>query len=450
MVTATTQRRSTATRSRPVFAHVMTGASIVLAFTALPLGVPRVVAVGGFALHLYEVTLLLAALAWLIRGNRSRSTDLTALVFLLLLGAASAISFLAGLGTSAIISDVRYLAMVPVAVFVAGRTWNAGAGGYVKLLTWVLWVSAVITMLASVTGLDLGQRQMGASLDIGDVSAASRLITEATYPAVAVIAVCLYLYLTGNLARGAGVALVVPSALIVLLSFSRNPLLSFAVAGLLAVLRAPSAALFARLVKLILAATAALLVVWGLAALDPGGAMSVWFDNQVTGMVNRVIEGISLDALSLDGSTQYRTQQENPYLWAAFQQSPILGHGFGYEYKPAFTGRYFATDEIAAGASRYAHMFYGWITVKTGLIGLTAFLIMAVFIPLSRALRRGATPIATALGAALLGMLVQSFVAPMPIGSPTSVLFGALLGLVLASTEPVVSSTQAAAGRAAA
>lgn len=409
---------------------IPTTATLVIAFTALPDFIPRTVAVGGLSVRLYEITLLIAVVAWSCR-RRCRGSDGVALLLMLLLGAGCLVSRLAGHSVTAILADTRLLVLVPLAVFVAGRAWNAEVKpNYVRWLSIVLWVSAVTTLIASTTGLSLGQRQLEASLDLRDAQAATRLVTEATYPAVAVLSACLCLYLLGRLPVASRFALVVPAGLIVLLSFSRNPLLSLAVAAAVAVLVAPAAATLTRALKVAISLLVAAGMAWALSRLDPSGGVAAWFDSQIAGLTTRVLDGLTPDALAQDGSTQYRTAQENPYLLAAIQASPILGHGFGYEYKSGFTGRYFASAEELALASQYAHNFYLWLPVKIGLAGTTAFLLLVV--PrILRAFRAGTEASTVALAAAMLGLLVQSTVAPMPIGSPTSVLFGGLLGLVL-------------------
>jgi O-antigen ligase len=409
----------------------MTVATIAASFTALPIWVPRAVSVGGLNLNVYEAFLILAAAGWLLYGKSRRNTDLTAAFLAGFLVLAALISVLAQMPAAAVIFETRRLLVLAVAIFVAGRAWGTADRVYLRAIGAVLWVSAVITILASATGLDLGQRALAASLEYGDELAATRLLTEATYLGVAVLSACLCLFLASNLSKRAAVGLVLPAVLVVLLSFSRNPLLSLGVAAVVALISAPTFATLIRALKLALIAGATLLVVWGTSLLDPGGPVERWLSSQFLGFADRVIGGLSSDALSADSSALYRAQQETPYLVLAFQQSPVFGHGFGFEYKPDFTGRRYASAEIAVAASRYAHHFFLWMLVKTGLVGLLAFLTLTL-IPALRALGRRTPAMVTALAAALLGMFAQSFVAPMPIGTPTCLLFGALVGAVAA------------------
>lgn len=423
-----------------------TMATLVAAFVTLPVWIPRTVAAVGLTFQVYEVLLLLAALAWLLSGKRNRATDNTAFIALVLLVTAFGLSYLARLELSAIIFETRRLVVLAIAVFVAGRAFRTIGARYVQVLSATLWFSLALTLFASLTDLDLGQRVLAASLEYGDASAAVRLITDATYPSVAVLTTCICLYLMGRLPTAMWGALVLPAFLIVLLSFSRNPLISLAFGVAVAIWHSPSVATAARAIRLIVLTGLAVAVAWLFALLDSGGPIAHWLSAQTAGFTDRVLGGLSAQALATDSSTLYRTDQENPYLETAFWQSPLIGHGFGFEYKPAFTGRYYASEEIAIQASRYAHQFYLWLAVKTGLVGLAMFLFLALR-PALRALRRNTPHLTTAFASALLGMMAQSFFAPMPVGSPTSLLFGALLGFVVAGVAKTPTTARTTSRR---
>lgn len=106
------------------------------------------------------------------------------------------------------------------------------------------------------------------------------------------------------------------------------------------------------------------------------------------------------------------------------QKSPLWGNGFGYAYKPINTGR--ALSDKSENLQCYAHNFYLWLLVKAGPVGFLLFLV-----PIARVLvaaLRGSGHVALTTGALAAGLLAVSFVAPMPLGSPTAVLLGLVTG----------------------
>ncbi|WIB16066.1 O-antigen ligase family protein [Curtobacterium sp. MCPF17_050] len=425
----------------PMVITVLTFAS---AFTALPTSIPRALPIAGISVELYEILAVFAAAGLLLRTRKQKVTDSSSAVLAVLLVSASILSLATNTNAVYILYDGRRLFVLAIAIFVAGRAaWQISQAPrvYLRVLTAMMWISAALTALASTTGLDLGQRSLTASLEPGDDGSAVRLITSSTYLAVVVLCVCLYLYLRGALPSTAVVSLVLPSALIVALSFSRNPILALAVAAAAGLLHSRGAQSASRVARGLAISATALASLWALGLLDPSGGLNNWLTQQLSGLVDRVFAGSTGDALSTDKSTLYRTQQEDPYLWEAIRNSPFWGHGLGSPYKPEFTGRRYATPEIATAASRYAHNFFLWMTAKTGLLGLLIFLACTLR-PTSSLFRPSSTPVfATALGAALLGMFMQSWVAPMPNGTPTALLFGALVGAAMThDKQPMIGN----------
>jgi len=157
----------------------------------------------------------------------------------------------------------------------------------------------------------------------------------------------------------------------------------------------------------------------------PGGA---WINLQVTSYGDRVLSGLSAEAQAADSSIQYR-DIEDVYLLEAVRTSPVVGHGFGYAYKPP-SGQ---SDFLLNYAPYYAHNFYLWLLAKTGVLGgvLFAFVVIP---PLLRVLR-SASNAALAAAAGLASMLAVSFVAPIPLGGASSILFGALVGFVTVKSK---------------
>jgi O-antigen ligase len=131
--------------------------------------------------------------------------------------------------------------------------------------------------------------------------------------------------------------------------------------------------------------------------------------------------------LAHDDSANYR-ERELTNLEIAVSKAPVLGHGFGFAYQPP-QGK--AGTFWGDRAPYYSHNFYWWTLAKTGIIGL-GLALFAMLAPLAGALtQRYSGPQVAAAAASLAGLLAVSWVAPLPIDSPTSLLIGAALGAAL-------------------
>ncbi|MDO1480755.1 O-antigen ligase family protein [Rhodococcus ruber] len=403
-------------------------ATLVLACAALPAGFTPSFSFGGFTFPAYEIALLAAFVVALRSGiNKSTSFNLGVLMTWLLIGIGTAT--IAGNLSIHTIGDLRNLAQLVMALVVAAATINTPvAERCAVVMKWVLWFSLGIILTASTVGIALAGRSEQAAL-VGESAEATRYLTAATYPALATLCICIALGVLGIAPFRSTWSWSLPSILILFLAFSRNHILGVVitvVAALIAV-RSLRVALSAAAKIALAGATiggAALIVVSPLMADLPG---MKWAGAQVQSYSARVVEGIRSDTLQSDPSAMFR-QAENELLRQSINEAPVFGHGFGYAYKLPDGKRGTWTYEQAP---YYAHNFYLWATAKTGIVGLILFG-AAVATPLLIAIFRTGTSVrlASAISAAALGFLAISFVAPMPLGSPTAATLGVMVGCV--------------------
>lgn len=404
-------------------------ATVVLTIVTVPAQIPMFFGVAGFTVYLYEVMLVAAFLAVL-----TKKPSLAACVFRRVVVLASVLITFSLVGLARgheivrVVGDVRPLIYLLLAYFIGSKISGTPVmGRVVSLLTPTLYFSAGISILASVSGLAVsGRGDVLGGIATGEN--AVRLLTPATYPATAVLCGIACLLIAGRIRARSSLTLAIPALIIVFLSFSRNSLIAVAVAslfGLLAIGVMRSVPAMVRISLFIVAAAGSLIL---LATVMRGTAIGDWLSTQLWAYNDRVFGGISEGGIRADSSAQYRLVQENPYLLEGIADSPIIGHGFGYPYKPLLTGRvYFSGSEALR---YYAHNFYLWLPVKSGIIGLLAFA-YAVLSPVVSTIR-SASSSALASGAAAAGLLASSVVAPMPLANNTAVLLGSLVGVCAA------------------
>ncbi len=403
-------------------------ATIVLGCAALPAGLTPSFSLGGFTFPAYEIALFAALMAALrISINRWTKFNLSLLATWLLIGVGSAT--LTGNLSVHTIGDLRNLGQLFMALVVAATVINTPvAERCAVVMKWVLWGSVVLILTASTAGIALAGRSEQAAL-VGESAEATRYLTAATYPALATLCICVALAVLGTVPFRVTWSWTLPSILILFLAFSRNHILGIAITVIAALvaLRSLNAA-FAATARIVLGGT----TIGAIAFLAASPAMSdlpgmKWVTVQVNSYSARVVEGINSDTLQRDPSALFR-QEENDLLRQSVYEAPVFGHGFGYAYKPPAGGR---GTWMFEQAPYYAHNFYLWATAKTGIVGLILFgaaTVTPVLIPI---LRTGSSSrLASGISAAALGFLAISFVAPMPLGSPTAAILGAMVGCV--------------------
>ncbi|WP_213576696.1 O-antigen ligase family protein [Rhodococcus sp. USK13] len=395
-------------------------ATIFLAFLSVPNSFPTSFYVMGVQVRFYEPFLVMSVCYVALRYRRRSRFGVTGIVLAIAFGVVLAI--LLSNPVSRIYIDTRLFIYLPMAYFVASRFFViVNTRAVLRMIPWVLWISAISTIAASALGSKLAQMQSEAA---GSTAEATRLIGPATYAAVVVVSGVIALVIGGYATIRETWIYWTPALPLMLLSFSRNILISIFVAGLFALVASRSWPAVVRLIRTVVVTVLGLgLLYWSLSGLAGIPGVS-WIQAQADGFLIRVVGGIGGQAINQDGSAQFRFQQENAYLVAEIYESPLWGHGFGFAYKPINTGR--AISDKSENLQYYAHNFYLWILVKAGLVG---FLLM--LIPIARVLGaalRGGGPVRLATGAAAAGLLAVSIVAPMPLGSPTAVLLGLVIG----------------------
>jgi O-antigen ligase len=400
--------------------------TLVLACLAIPAGTPTTVGIGGFTFPIYEMTLFVAFLLAVNRGVAKYTRHRIWFLALWMVVGLS-VSFLDALEPVRIIGDVRSLIQMAMALVVAAVYINTDtARKCAEALKWTLWFSAILTVAASVSGLHLAGRA-GDSTLVGGNADAIRFLTAANFPALATVCVCAALIILGRASLRSTLMWTLPALIVLLMAFSRNHIIGLALAVIVALVAT-------RDLRTIVRATIRIAVVSAVLVLATWGVTSSVFDDmpghswaklQAESYSSRVLEGLTEESRAQDASTLYRAE-ETQRLELSISEAPVMGHGFGYAYKLAEgkRGSWFYDQ-----GPYYAHNFYLWALVKSGVVGLALFL-AAMALPLVRPVLHPTNPVATACAAAAIGLLGVSWVAPMPLGSPTAVVLGALVGAV--------------------
>ena len=309
----------------------------------------------------------------------------------------------------------------------------------------ILWISALAALVTSVTGLHLvaGPVQE-VSTNIAGTETRFGVLRFQLAPSLAssvtlcVVAGFALIHRDRSVVRRAVLRYGPPSAVLVFLSFARNSLLALALATAFSLLVGVRTGQVRRAAARVLA----LGVVAGLGAVAVfaltevatrvAGAARNPVEAQVSAYRGRVLDVLGGDKLKNDSSASFRSA-ENRYAVAAIRRRPLAGSGFGAAYRPRFRLDPFSD----ARGTRYAHNYYLWIAVKTGLVGLALSLTLFTW-PLLRFLRRrrGATrrweaDVAPLL-AGLVGALGILFVAPAASAPGFASVFGCLLGFLWA------------------
>lgn len=403
--------------------------TIFVTFAAFPAWVPQEVRVGGISFQYYEFLLLAAAAIALTQPAAVSVVKYVAPFIVLCLVTAGWSLLIAGADFGKMGSDVRWPFYTAVAMYIASKV--VGSPNQTRCLQAVLatvWFSAITVVLASTTNIELVGTSEAASLAVYGRDIATRFLTPATFLAVVIAAVCITCLISGN-PRGFRVSVwLIPAAVLIILSFSRNHLLGLAVAVLFALFAFRSAR------SVVAAVWAASIVVLVGVAIQLGAAnvfaglpATDYVAAQAHGYVERVINGLKPESQAIDTSVQYR-RKETATLTKKISGSPLIGHGFGYAYKAPSgpPGSFFRES-----APYYAHNFYLWFLLKAGWLGMVIFAWMA-FVPLVRILFKSASTLQVATASAAAGLLAISMYAPIPNDSPGAPLLGAVLGIAVA------------------
>jgi O-antigen ligase len=396
-------------------------ATIAVTFGAWPLGFPQ-----SLPAHLLVYEPLLLVSSWMAyRTMRDDHPEWRWLASLPFVAMSTVVLFgivegrLRGNSHVELLHDARNLVgMLLATILAAGIRSGPNESACLRAVGWTLWGSLGTTLLASVGALQI----VGRDLANDGTGGASRLITPATFLALATACVCVSLWQTGSIGPVRLSYYLIPSLLLLLVSFQRNNLLAIAIVIIWTAVISRSVGVALSTAWRALAAVAIVAGILSLAPTMPGGA---WATEQVAGFEQRVLGGISQEARSRDGSALYRVREIRE-VKPVIAERPFVGGGFGAAYKwpEGRPGSFLATR-----APYYVHNFYYWIVLKVGFVGLFGFLIY-LGIPILRSLR-DRSPRSIALSGTIVAFAGISTVAPIPIGSPTGVLLGAVVGALV-------------------
>lgn len=420
--------------ARPVWSIY---AAIIVGLTAFPSFIPYSIQLGSTTLFLFEPFLFIAAI-WAIYTHPAPSVARSRAWLLAgLLGCASVAGVFSQHPLIEIVGDGRGLLTVLLAFVVVSRLFGTPyAATGIKVLLLSLWVSLAVIMLSMVFKFKLAGRTEAAALFLNSsgagTSESTRFLTAASEISVLVLCASIALVLAGRSTVRQAAPFLVPSLLMTFLSFSRNSFLAVGLAVVFAIILARTVKPLAVTVKV--AAFAAIpILIFTLANASfgvPGGA---FVTAQIDAFMSRVVGGLDTSTLSDDTSAIAR-MNEDAYLMKAIGESPVVGHGFGFAYRPPVgsPGTFAATK-----GQYYGHNFYLWLMTKTGILGLGAFFFIAIT-PVLVCLRRRSNE-ALALASASAGLLLSIAFAPFPndVSNGGSLAVGILLGALVAATTKI-------------
>lgn len=411
-------------------------AAIAVGLTAFPAVIPYSVQFGPTTVFLFEPFLVIAAIWALLTHPNPKVAHFRIAGMALLLVFGTLVGVAAQHPPLEIIGDGRGLLTTVLAALVATRIYGTRyAHSSMLILRVSLWVSLAVTVAASILKFPVAGRSEAAALFLSSSGAGSsdstRYLTSASQLAVLVASISVALVLANRVALKQALPYLLPSTALSFLSFSRNSFLAILIAAIFAIIASRAMRSLAVILRLtVIVGFPFLLFVLAHASIGlPGGDYVL---AQTNAFSTRVLGGLEASTLADDTSAIARVNEDN-FMMAAIAQSPITGHGFGFAYRPAIgpPGSFSATK-----GQYYGHNFYLWMMVKTGVIGLVAFLYFA-FSPVLKALKRPDNSALLGLASANLGLLAAIIFAPFPndVGNGGSLAVGLLFGLLIAAAK---------------
>lgn len=402
--------------------EAMVAVVLIGAFAALPQGLHVGKVVGPAVIYAYLVAAVLA-ICYLLPSVRLRFVDyLLPAIFTFVVAVSTAAGFETGSESVVVLRESITLLEMSVG-FILGLV--IVYGGHIqfaiRVTIVVLWFSAGMAVVSSLHAIRLAGRAESLT-GVTGAGQALRIILLTQSPATAVLSALFAAAIIGLYRPTMFFALGPPALIISLLSFSRNTLISMAVAGGIAVLASMSWKTLRRTAVIgTVSAVFLAVTVPGSLFLLKNSEAGVWLGDQFSAFNQRVLGGVSTSALAADESTLERLR-EDALLNTTIAQAPVFGHGLGYAYQAPNGTDEFATTFYPA----YSHNFYLWWVAKGGLVGMAAFAAFAL-VPVIRALRRGTAP-AKISAAVSAGLLAISAVWPLPEMPSDALALGLALG----------------------
>jgi hypothetical protein len=407
--------------------QLMVWVALFLTFASLTEGMYVGKVIGPVAVNAYFLALLVA-IGYLIPIGRPRfSAYLLPGMFVLTVAAFAVVGAAAGHDAFVVARETTFLIEMVLGFMLALLIVQVD---YVKesmyAMAVTLWFSAGMIVASSFGAVGLVGRAESLQEETG--AAATRVITATETPATAILAALVAAQVVGRVRSVLFVALGAPALAIVLLSFSREALISVGVAVAVAFAAGLNWSGLRRTARFIAidAAVFAAMVPGALFLLQHSSTGS-WLGDQFTAFNHRVFGGVSADALAVDQSTLARLAEDHN-LNHAIAQAPVFGHGLGYAYQVPWW--YDDTPTAVTFQTTYSHNFYLWWLCKAGAVGMVAFAAFALT-PVVRALRCASAP-AKVSAAVSVGLLVACIVAPLPEEPAESSTLGIALGAAMA------------------
>lgn len=424
-------------RTRP---HYLAWLALFGTFAALPRAIPAGKNIGDTTIYIHEI-LLVTAILFLIPKYRSREPIAdrnraagfgVAITFGVSIAFSAVVGISNGIAFRWVIFDARnVLTMVAAYVLTILLIACNLVPQTVRVVMGVLWFSAGTTLISSTTGMDLRGRGSGQLLNAATgtlVNDTARIISSSQQLALAVLLALLVTAMTSHVRAKTWLYFGLPSAIIVLLGFSRNSILALLVAGVATIVLNFNRAGLSATIRALFASAFVLPIVAASFAIANLMGVGGWIATQASAYSTRVLGGLLLGTEG-DESWQFRVG-ENRALWRAFDTSPILGHGFGYAYQAPIG----PPDSFTATAGPYfAHNFYLWLLVKSGIIGILCFVPFALM-PISRALRTASIESRVSAVVAC-SLLVVSYVWPLPEVTYDAAALGMALGAAMGFSQ---------------
>lgn len=386
----------------------MVAVTLFGAFAALPEGLHVGKVFGPLTIYAYHVAAVLA-ICYLIPSVKPRGADFLLpglLVFTVFVSTAT--GFATGNADLVVVRESTTMIEMAIgfvlAMFVV-------YGGHVKwsmrVMIVILWFSAGMALLSSMYAIRLAGRAESLEGTTG-AGQAMRIILTTQTPATAILSGLVAAPIVGRVRPALYFALGPPALIISLLSFSRNTLISMGVAAAVALLASLSwAALRRTLNAAAVGAGLVAVAVPGSLFLLHGSKTGAWLADQFIAFNQRVLGGVTSNALAVDDSALERLREIN-LLKETIAQAPIFGHGLGYVYQPPTGDDEFHLYLYPA----YSHNFYLWWLAKAGAVGMAVFAFFALT-PVILAMRCAPAP-AKISAAVAAGLLAISAVWPLP------------------------------------
>jgi O-antigen ligase len=348
-------------------------------------------------------------------------TPLLILAAAVVLGAATAM-YIHGVNFSYTTPEARillyYLIFFPVTNLIRSE------GQLKRLVQGVFFIGILIALMMVIQGL------LGSSINLIDKSSlqGSGEVIRFYNPGTATVHLTLMVFLCSlairvdNHGHFLKLSIITVLGIALLLTLARNLLISTAISlGVLAILLSKRQ-LPRLVVNGVLMTAIAIGILATIQILWPGPNILRYFSLYIS----RFTHLFSTPVYSPQETLAWRWN-EFLYAWPKLLKNPILGIGLYTQYRPPF----YVGDQLLG----YIHNAYLWLWLKTGLLGLLAFLWLS-FRFLSRGFRYWRSTPDSSLRATVLGftlmylaMIISNLVAPILVQSLNSALFGVTLGI---------------------